>query len=76
MSAGFGITGSHVLDMFTTRKAQAERLVLKAMGATSRRSPSMIFVEVGRRALLGTGLGLGLRAIIGQIVVRPITRSE
>jgi len=68
MSVGFGITGI-MLYMFTT-EALRQYPVLKAMGATSRLLLSMIFVQAGLCALLGTGLGLGLCAIIGQIAVQ------
>jgi putative ABC transport system permease protein len=39
------------------------------MGATSRLLLTMVFVQSSVCALLGTGLGLGLCAIIGQIAV-------
>ena len=68
MSVGFGITGI-MLYMFTS-EALRQYAVLKAMGATSRLLLSMIFVQAGLCALLGTGLGLGLCAIIGQIAVQ------
>jgi putative ABC transport system permease protein len=68
MSVGFGITGV-MLYMFTT-EALRQYAVLKAMGATSRLLLAMIFVQAGQCALLGTGLGLGLCAIIGQIAVQ------
>jgi putative ABC transport system permease protein len=68
MSVGFGITGI-MLYMFTT-EALKQYAVLKAMGATSRLLLAMIFVQAGQCALVGTGLGLGLCAIIGQIAVQ------
>src|SRR5215510_14022255 len=67
MSVGFGITGI-MLYMFTT-EALRQYAVLKAMGATPRLLLAMIFAQAGLCALLGTGLGLGLCAIIGQIAV-------
>jgi putative ABC transport system permease protein len=66
MSVGFGVTGV-MLYMFTNEHLK-QYAVLKAMGATSRLLLAMIFVQAGLCALLGTGLGLGLCAIIGQIV--------
>jgi putative ABC transport system permease protein len=42
--------------------------VLKAMGATS--LLAMVFVQTGLCALLGTGIGLGLCATIGQLVAQ------
>jgi putative ABC transport system permease protein len=68
MSVGFGITGI-MLYLFTT-EALRQYAVLKAMGATSRLLLAMIFVQAGLCALLGTGLGLGLCAIVGQIAVQ------
>src|SRR5262245_6445883 len=68
MSVGFGITGV-MLYMFTT-EALRQYAVLKAMGATPRLLLAMIFVQAGLCAVLGTGLGLGLCAITGQIAVK------
>src|ERR1700730_17279838 len=65
MSVGFGVTGV-MLYMFTTDSLK-QYAVLKTMGATSKLLLSMIFVQAGLCALIGTGLGLGLCAIIGQI---------
>jgi putative ABC transport system permease protein len=67
MFVGFGVTGV-MLYMFT-REALKQYAVLKAMGASSRMLLSMIFVQTGLCALLGTGLGLGLCAIVGQIAI-------
>jgi len=67
MSVGFGITGI-MLYMFTT-EALRQYAVLKAMGATPRLLLAMIFVQAGLCAVLGTGLGLGLCAIMGQMAV-------
>jgi putative ABC transport system permease protein len=39
------------------------------MGADSRLLLTMIFVQSGLCALLGTGLGLGLCAVVGQIAI-------
>jgi putative ABC transport system permease protein len=65
MSVGFGVTGV-MLYMFTTESLK-QYAVLKAMGATSTLLLSMIFVQAGLCALIGTGLGLGLCGIVGQI---------
>src|SRR2546428_13626790 len=43
--------------------------VLNAMGATSKLLLSLILVQAGLCAILGTGLGLGLCAVIGQLAV-------
>jgi putative ABC transport system permease protein len=67
MLVGFGVTGV-MLYMFTTDSLK-QYAVLKAMGANSRLLLTMIFVQSGLCALLGTGLGLGLCAIVGQIAV-------
>jgi putative ABC transport system permease protein len=67
MFVGFGVTGV-MLYMFT-REALKQYAVLKAMGANSRMLLSMIFAQTSFCALLGTGLGLGLCAIVGQIAI-------
>jgi putative ABC transport system permease protein len=67
MSVGFGVTGI-MLYMFTNENLK-QYAVLKAMGATSKLLLAMIFVQAGLCALLGTGLGLGVCAIIGQIAM-------
>ena len=67
MFVGFGVTG--VLLYMFTREALKQYAVLKAMGANSRMLLSMIFAQTGFCALLGTGLGLGLCAIVGQIAI-------
>lgn len=67
MLVGFGVTGV-MLYMFTTDSLR-HYAVLKAMGADSRLLLRMIFVQSGLCALLGTGLGLGLCAIVGQIAI-------
>jgi putative ABC transport system permease protein len=65
MSVGFGVTGI-MLYMFTNENLK-QYAVLKAMGATSRQLLGMISVQAGLCAVLGSGLGLGLCGIIGQI---------
>ncbi len=67
MLVGFGVTGV-LLYMFTTDSLK-QYAVLKAMGANSRLLLTMIFVQSGLCAVLGTGLGLGLCAVVGQIAV-------
>ena len=67
MFVGFGVTGV-MLYMFTN-DALKQYAVLKAMGANSRLLLSMIFAQAGLCALLGTGIGLGLCAIVGQIAI-------
>jgi putative ABC transport system permease protein len=65
MSVGFGV----MLYMFTSEHLK-QYAVLKALGATTRLLLAMIFVQAGVCALLGTGLGLGLCAIVGQLVAQ------
>jgi putative ABC transport system permease protein len=65
MSVGFGVAGV-MLYMFTTENLK-QYAVLKAMGATSGLLLAMIFVQAGLCALLGTGFGLGLCGVIGEI---------
>lgn len=67
MLVGFGVTGV-MLYMFTTDSLK-QYAVLKAMGANSRLLLTMILVQSGLCAVLGTGLGLGLCAIVGQIAI-------
>lgn len=66
MSVGFGVTGV-MLYMFTTENLP-QYAVLSAMGATRNMLLSMIFAQAGLSALVGTGLGLGLCGIAGQLV--------
>lgn len=68
MSVGFGVTGI-MLYMFTHENLK-QYAVLSAMGATSKLLLAMVAVQTGLCALLGTGLGLGLCAIIGQIAAQ------
>ena len=68
ISVGFGVAGV-MLYMFTSEHLK-QYAVLKALGATTRLLLAMIFVQAGVCALLGTGLGLGLCAIVGQLVAR------
>ena len=67
MSVGFGVSGV-MLYMFTS-DALRQYAVLKAMGATSGLLLAMILMQSGLCALLGTGLGLGLCAIVGQLAI-------
>lgn len=66
MSVGFGVTGV-MLYMFTEENLK-QYAALKTMGATSGLLLSMILTQAGLCALIGTGLGLGLCAVIGQLV--------
>ncbi len=68
MSVGLGITGV-MLYMFTHENLK-QYAVLKVMGATSNLLLAMVFVQTGLCALLGTGLGLGLCATIGELLAQ------
>jgi putative ABC transport system permease protein len=65
MSVGFGVTGV-MLYMFTQENLR-QYAVLAAMGAPPRMLLSMIFAQAGLCALLGTGLGIGLCGIVGEL---------
>ena len=68
LSVGFGVTGV-MLFMFTNENLR-QYAVFKAMGATAQLLLAMIFVQAGLCAVLGTGLGLGLCAIDGEIATQ------
>ena len=61
---GLGVTGV-MLYMFTSEN-RWQYAVLSAMGATPRMLLNMILAQAGLCALLGTGMGIGLCAIVGQ----------
>lgn len=66
MTVGFGVTGI-MLYMFTYENLK-QYAVLKAMGAPRRLLQVMIFTQSGVSALLGSGIGIGICAIIGELV--------
>lgn len=66
MSVGFGVTGV-MLYMFTYENLR-QYAVLKAMGAGPRMLTGMVFVQSVSSAMLGTGIGLGVCALVGQAV--------
>lgn len=66
MTVGFGVTGI-MLYMFTYENLK-QYAVLKAMGASKQLLLTMIFIQAGLCALLGTGIGIGLCAVIGEAV--------
>lgn len=68
MTVGFGVTGV-LLYMFTYENLK-QYAVLNAMGAMPRTLLAMIFVQSALCALIGTGLGLGICAIIGEVVAQ------
>jgi putative ABC transport system permease protein len=65
MLVGFGVTGV-MLYMFT-EESLTQYAVLQALGATPRLLLIMILAQAGLCALIGTGIGLGLCAIVGQV---------
>ncbi|MEJ2105884.1 MAG: ABC transporter permease [Acidiferrobacteraceae bacterium] len=65
MTVGFGVAGI-MLFMFTFENLK-QYAVLKTMGATRHMLLRVVFVQAGTCALLGTGLGIGLCAVIGEI---------
>ena len=67
MTMGFGVTGI-MLYMFTYEN-QKQYAVLKALGATNRTLLGMIFLQSAACALIGTGIGLGLCGIAGEVVL-------
>lgn len=68
MTMGFGVTGV-MLYMFTYEN-QKHYAVLKALGASSATLVSMVLTQAAVCSLLGTGIGLGLCAVAGELVMR------
>jgi len=66
MTVGFGVTGV-MLYMFTFENIK-QYAVLKAMGACNSMLLKMVFIQAGASAFLGSGIGIGLCAIIGEFV--------
>jgi len=66
MTVGFGVTGV-MLYMFTYENLR-QYAVLKAMGAGPGMLTGMVFLQSVSSALLGTGIGLGLCSLAGQLV--------
>jgi putative ABC transport system permease protein len=66
MSVGFGVAGI-MLYMFTYESLK-QYAVLKAMGATPRGLLMMVLVQAGICAAIGAGIGLGVCALIGELV--------
>lgn len=67
MTVGFGVTGV-MLYMFTYENLKHYAL-LKAMGASRHLLLTMIFVQAGGCAILGAGIGIGVCAVVGEVVV-------
>ncbi|SFV91085.1 protein of unknown function DUF214 [hydrothermal vent metagenome] len=69
MLVGFGVTGV-MLYMFTYENIK-QYAVLKAIGASSAQLRDMIFTQVFISAIAGSGIGVGIAAILAQIVSSP-----
>jgi len=67
LTVGFGVTGV-MLYMFTYENLKQYALI-KAMGASRDLLLTIVFFQTGVCALLGSGLGIGLCAVIGEIVI-------
>jgi putative ABC transport system permease protein len=67
MTMGFGVSGV-MLYMFTYDN-QRNYAVLKALGAIPRRLVTMVVTQAAVCALLGTGIGLGLCGLAGELVI-------
>jgi putative ABC transport system permease protein len=63
---GLGVTGV-MLYMFT-QENRRQYAVLSAMGATPRMLLSMILAQAAGCAVVGTGLGLGICSVAGEVV--------
>jgi len=68
MTVGFGVTGV-MLYMFTYENL-TQYAVLKAMGTSQTMLLLMIFFQAGVCAFLGTGIGIGVCAVIGKFIVQ------
>lgn len=68
MSVGFGVTG--VLLYIFTYENLKQYAVLNAMGATPQVLLTMIFAQAGICALIGSGLGLGLCGLVGEVTAK------
>jgi putative ABC transport system permease protein len=70
--AASGVTPSELVFRIQNRTGLKARTAddFKALGATTRLLLAMVFVQAAFCAVLGTGLGLGLCAILGQLVAK------
>ncbi len=66
MLVGFGVTGV-MLYMFTYENIK-QYAVLKAMGASTKQLSDMIFTQVFISAIIGSGIGVGIAAILAHMV--------
>lgn len=66
MLVGFGVTGI-MLYMFTYENLK-QYAILKAIGASNKQLRVMIFTQVFIGVLIGSGIGVGLCAIVGEMI--------
>ena len=67
MLVGFGVTGV-MLYMFTYENIK-QYAVLKAMGASNKQLTNMVFTQAFIGVVVGSGIGIGVCAILGQSIV-------
>ena len=66
MLVGFGVTGV-MLYMFTYENIK-QYAVLKAMGASKKQLSDMVFTQAFVGAIIGSGIGIAIAAIVGQAI--------
>jgi len=66
MLVGFGVTGV-MLYMFTYENIK-QYAVLKAMGASNKQLTNMVFTQAFIGVIVGSGIGIGFSALLGQAV--------
>lgn len=66
MLVGFGVTGV-MLYMFTYENLR-QYAVLKAMGASHRQLVTMVFTQAFAGVVIGSGIGIGFSALLGESV--------
>ena len=66
MLVGFGVTGV-MLYMFTYENIK-QYAVLKAMGASKKQLSDMVFTQAFIGAIIGSGIGIAVSALIGQAI--------
>ncbi|WP_294952291.1 ABC transporter permease, partial [Sulfurovum sp.] len=66
MLVGFGVTGV-MLYMFTYENLR-QYAVLKAMGASNRQLAMMVFTQAFIGVIIGSGIGIGVCALLGESV--------
>ncbi|SFV74656.1 protein of unknown function DUF214 [hydrothermal vent metagenome] len=69
MLVGFGVTGV-MLYMFTYENIK-QYAILKAIGASSKQLRDMIFTQVIVSSVAGSGIGVGIAAVLAQLISSP-----